>query len=91
MKNAVDTLLESHSTEEVSKALAVYTLTYRNDGRISKANIEWADTILPDGLEPRALSPYIYLETRSHPVVIDGYTSSYREKLLELAKEQEQK
>lgn len=90
MKNAVDTLLESHSPEEVSKALAVYTLNYRDDGRISKANIEWADKILPDGLEPRAFNSYIFLETRSHPIVINGYTETFREKLLELAKEQKE-
>lgn len=90
MKNAVDTLLESHSAEEVSKALAVYTLNYRDDGRISRANIEWADKVLPDGLEPRAFNSYIFLETRSHPIVINGYTETFREKLLELEKEQKE-
>ncbi|MEY8573769.1 DUF3849 domain-containing protein [Oscillospiraceae bacterium 21-37] len=77
-KDAVREVLEEFSTERVNLVLACTVKHKEWDLRFSRGNREWAKTVDTTCL---GKEPY-YCMSRSHPAILDGFISTFREQIL---------
>ena len=82
--NAADSILEEYGSERLSFILACTIQEKSWDGRFSKNNKEWAETIpVPENIS-RGVNANLDYVVESHSAVLDGFIGLAREKIAEL-------
>lgn len=88
--DVVEPVLEEYGQERLTYVLAC-TLQYKSwDGRFSRENKTWAESISVEENVNRGVDANTDYVVDSHPAVLDGFVNLARKKITELEKEQEQ-
>lgn len=88
--DVVEPVLEEYGQERLTYVLAC-TLQYKSwDGRFSRENKAWAESISVEENVNRGVDANTDYVVDSHPAVLDGFVNLARKKFSELEKEQEQ-
>lgn len=88
--DVVEPVLKEYGQERLTYVLAC-TLQYKSwDGRFSRENKTWAESISVEENVNRGVDANTDYVVDSHPAVLDGFVNLARKKITELEKEQEQ-
>lgn len=88
--DVVEPVLKEYGQERLTYVLAC-TLQYKSwDGRFSRENKAWAESISVEENVNRGVDANTDYVVDSHPAVLDGFVNLARKKITELEKEQEQ-
>ena len=87
---AVEPVLEEYGQERLSFVLACTLQNNLSDGRFSRENRAWAESIPVPENTSRGINANLDYVITSHPAVLDGYIHIAREKFAELERAQEQ-
>lgn len=88
--DVVEPVLEEYGQERLTYVLAC-TLQYKSwDGRFSRENKTWAESISVEENVNRGVDANTDYVVDSHPAVLDGFVNLAKKKFTELEKEQEQ-
>lgn len=85
--DVVEPVLEEYGSDRLSYVLAC-TLQHKSwDGRFSRENKAWAETIPVSENINRGVDATLDYVVESHPAVLDGFLNLYRQAIAELTKE----
>ena len=90
LTSAYKNIIEEETPEDVETAMALYIRSKSWDGRISKANIEWAEEYLKDKPE-NIIKADDFGSDFVHPAIADGFADTVRYAAEERQKAQKQK
>ena len=87
-QEAVNPVLDGYGAERVSFVLACTLQNKPWDGRFSRENKEWADSIpIPENVN-RGVDANLDYVVESHPAVLDGFINLARQRIAEMEKVQ---
>lgn len=76
---ALEDVLKRYSADKVAFVLAKYIDNYRHDGRISRANVEWADSMLSDLPETARNMRYVIGDMEQvHAIINNDLVTTFR-------------
>ena len=76
--DALADVLREHTPERVALILAVTLKDREYDGRFSRNNKAWSETIRKPSMPPAVAWGFTDMVLRSHSAIIDGYVDMFR-------------
>ena len=78
----LDDVLNEYTIDRVAMILAITVRTKAWDGRFSRSNKEWAQSVkVPGTLHDQPFNPLDMLVVNSHPAILDGFVLMVRREL----------